>query len=138
MKALITFAKFIKEKPGQYGMQYLYEISYNEKKGIYYSKKSDQTYFVEGMEAEFTEEERSYTDKNGKPASFLLIKPITATGKQSNYGKALNKEQARYSSFAVAYVKDLIVSGRIDIKDWETKSREVCSWMVSIDKELMS
>jgi hypothetical protein len=137
MKALITFVKFKKEITTKFGVLYSFEVSYDEKRAFYNSKSKDQKHFVEGQETEFTEEERTYTDKNGNPATYIVIKPGIA-GKQSNYGKALNKEQARYSSFAVAYVKDLIVSGRIDIKDWEAKSREVCSWMVSIDKEMLS
>jgi len=138
MKALITFVKFKKEITTKFGILYSFEVSYNEQKAFYNSKSKDQTYFVEGKEVEFTEEERSYTDKNGNPATYLVIKPGTGVGKQSNYGKALNKEQARYSSFAVAYVKDLIVSGRIGIEVWEEKSRQVCTWMVKMDKEMLS
>jgi len=137
MKALITFVKFKKEMTTKFGVLYSFEVSYDEKRAFYNSKNREQTYFVEGKEVEFTEEERSYTDKSGNAATYLIIKPGIA-GKQSNYGKALNKEQARYSTMATSYVKDLIVAGRVNLDHWEKKSREVCEWMVAMDKEMLS
>ncbi|HUU50919.1 MAG TPA: hypothetical protein VMW81_08170, partial [Nitrospinota bacterium] len=93
MKELITEVKFTKEKQTQFGTLYQFAVSYDGKTAFYSSKSKDQKKFISGEEAEFTEEERTYTDKNGNPASFLVIKPVFQQ-RQSNYGKNLNKEKS--------------------------------------------
>lgn len=132
MKALITNVKFVKEYESKFGLLYLHQVEYEDKKGFYSSKKKDQTYFIDGKEAEFTEEERT---KDGK--TYFIIKPIRAGG-QSNWGRQLKKEQSRYSGFATSYVKDLIISGHIKIEDWEKASKKIFNFMVDLDKNLES
>jgi hypothetical protein len=137
MKAIITKIEFSKEYESKFGTMYNFAISYDDKKAFYTSKQKDQKAFEVGKEAEFTEETKTYQDKQtGEAKSFLTIKTISKFNQQSNYGKALQREQSKYSGFAVSYVKDLIVSGRIDIKEWHEKSKEVFTWMVEMDKSI--
>lgn len=122
----------MKEYDSKFGKLYSFKVEYAGRSAFYSSKSKDQTKFVEGQEAEFTEE-----TKTSDRGTYLVVKPPVKNG-QSNYGKALGREQSKYSGFAVSYVKDLIVAGRIDIKEWEFKSREVCKWMVDMDKEFIN
>ena len=87
------------------------------------------------QKAEFTEEEKGYTDNHGKPATFWVIKPVTQN-RQSNFGKALKKEQSRYSGFAMAYAKDLVVAGKITLEQMYAEAQCMMDWMVETDKKL--
>ena len=137
MKAIITVVEFTKEFESKFGTMYNFAISYGDQKAFYTSKTKDQKLFEVGKEAEFIEEDKSFVDKKtGETKYFKTIKAM-GINKQSNYGKALQREQSKYSGFAVSYVKDLIVSGRVDIKDWHAKSKEVFDWMVEMDKSIV-
>jgi hypothetical protein len=135
MKELITEVKFVKEKETQFGILYQFAVSYDGKKAFYSSKSKDQKKFIPGEETEFTEEEKTYTDKNGNPATFLVIKPLNSN-KQSNFGKVLKKEQSRYSGFAVSYAKDLVVSGRLQREELSEYAWVLFELMVEMDKSL--
>jgi len=131
MEATITSAKFIKEFESKFGMLYSHQIEYDGKKAYYSSKSKDQKKFIPGQKAEFTEEKRT-----GKKGEYLVIKPAT-----QNYaspgGKAIQREQSKYSGFAVSYVKDLIVAGKVPIEDWKVLSGEMCEFMFNLDKNLL-
>lgn len=131
MKAKITKVTFLKEKDGKFGKEYSFQIEYDGKKAYYNSKKNPQASFTEGQEAEFTETEATSAQGN----KYFTVKPVTAafTGK-SNYGKALAKEQSKYSGFACSYAKDLVVAGKIDHKDLLKYAKEMFDWMVEQDK----
>jgi len=146
MKAIIKSAEFTKEIEGQYGLLYGFKITYDNKTAFYKSKSKEQKKFIKGQEAEFTEEK---IIKGGK--EYLIIKPVYNKG-QSNYGKALSREQSKYSGFADSYVKDLIVAGVIkpekDASDeehndivmatWKKRAFEIFEHMVELDKTLQS
>lgn len=132
MKAIIKKVTFTKEYETKFGALFGFKIEYNDKFGYYSAKKKDQTKFIEGKEAEFTEETR--TSQNGE---YLVIKPIYNQG-QSNYGKALKREQSKYSGFAMAYAKDLVVAGKIDFDKIYLEATMMFDWMVAKDKELQS
>lgn len=149
MKTLIknaTFTKEIETKFGtMYGFKIEYEVNGQNKVGFYSSKSKDQKKFIAGQEAEFTEEVMK--SQNGE---WIKIKPVALGGGYSNHGKALKKEQSRYSGFSASYVKDMIVAGVIkpelteedakhnDIVLMTLKERsfEVFEHMVNIDKTL--
>ena len=135
MKAQIQEVKFNKEFDSNFGKLYQFIVSYDEKKAIYNSKSKDQQKFISGKEAEFTEEGKNFTDKNGNIHEFTVIKPINQN-KQSNFGKALKKEQSRYSGFAMAYSKDLVVAGKIELKDIIIYARMLFDEMVNLDKSI--
>ena len=131
MKAKITKVTFKEEKETKFGMQYTFVVEYDGKKAFYNSKKKDQTKFVEGQEAEFSEEERT----SGKGNKYLIVKPEYKGG-NSNFGRQLKREQSKYSGFAVSYVKDLIIADKINIKDWESASKKIFNFMVDLDKSI--
>ena len=130
MKATITKVTFKEEKQTKYGMQYTFVVEYDGKKAYYNSKSKDQKKFVEGEEAEFNEQEMTSTKGN----KYLIIRPEYKGGK-SEYGRQLKRIQSQYSSFGVSYVKDLIIAGVIDIKQWESASEKIISFMYEQDKK---
>lgn len=137
MKATIKTVTFKKERDTQFGKMYNFEVTYNDKKAVYSSKYKDQRSFVVGQEAEFTEEQRDYTGTDGNTFTYTIIKPIKQQ-RQSNFGKALTREQSRYSGFAMSYAKDLVVGGRIQLDDMLMWTEMMFGKMVELDKSLES
>jgi len=138
MRELIQEVKYKRKRETQFGILYDFEISYDNKIGYYSSKSKDQKKFIPGQEAEFTEQEIEYTDKKtGEPKTFLKIKPVNPN-KQSNFGKALKKEQTRYSGFAVSYAKDLVCAGRLPFSELLEYSTVLFDHMVELDKSIES
>jgi len=144
MKAKITSIEFQKEYPTQFGTLNLFKIGYNNKYGFYSSKYKDQKKFKIGEEAEFSEEIRT-----GKHSDYINIKPVYSQG-FSNYGRAIKKEQSRYSGFSDSYVKDMLTSGilipendeeaiihnDIVMITWKKRAFEIFEHMVELDKTL--
>lgn len=137
MKALIKDVKFSKEGNNKFGPYFSFKVSYDGKTAFYNSKRKDQTTFVAGQEVEFTEEERTFKKDDGGTGKFLVIKPISQN-KQSNFGKALKKEQSRYSGFAVSYAKDLVVAGKVEFDQLIPYAEVLFNAMVEMDKTLES
>ena len=132
MKAVIENVKFIKEFESKYGTLYSFKVSYDNREAYYNSKNRDQNKFITGQEVEFTEEV-----KEGKKGDYLVVKPINPN-KQSNFGRALKKEQSRYSGFAVSYAKDLVVAGRLPFDELTAYSTVLFEHMVELDKSIES
>ena len=135
MKAVIQEVTFSKEIDSKFGKLYSFKVKYDGEVAIYRSKNRDQKNFIPGKEAEFTEETQSYKDKNGVEQHYKVVKLINQN-KQSNFGKALKKEQSRYSGFAVSYAKDLLVAGRINREELQDMSWILFELMVTMDKTL--
>lgn len=135
MKELIKEVTFHKEFDSKFGKMYSHLVKYDNKQAFYTSKKKEQSIFIAGQEAEFTEEEKTTIDKYGKPHNFYVIKPVNQN-KQSNFGKALKKEQARYSGFAVSYAKDLVVSGKLERDELPEYAWVLFELMVAMDKSI--
>jgi len=138
MKAQIQEVIFKKEIDSKFGKLYSFSVKYDDKVALYRSKYKDQKKFIPGQEAEFTEEAQTYTDqKTGEPREYFVIKPI-AQQRQSNYGRELKKEQSRYSGFAVAYAKDLVVAGRLNRDELPEYATILFELMVTLDKSIES
>ena len=137
MKAVIQEVIFKKEFETKYGTQYSFNVKYDNEVAVYRSKYKDQKKFIAGQEAEFTEETQTYTDKKGILQTYKVIKPVMQN-RQSNFGKALNKEKSRYSGFAVSYAKDLLVAGRISKEELADQAWILFELMVEMDKTLES
>jgi hypothetical protein len=136
MKAIITEVKFLKEYADNFGTKYSFQVKYDDQAAVYSSKSKDQKKFIPGQEAEFTEETRSYTDKKtGELKTYTVIKPLYQN-RQSNFGKSLNKEKARYSAMAVSYSKDLVCNGRLPLDELPTYSWVLFELMNEMDKSL--
>lgn len=137
MKATITEVKFNKEFTSKFGVLYSFYIKYDGKTAMYSSKYKEQKVFVPGQEIEFTEELKTYVDKEGNTKEYTVIKPPTKGG-QSNFGKALTREKTKYSGFAVSYAKDLLVAGRINKDELADQAWILFELMVAMDKTLES
>jgi hypothetical protein len=148
MKAIIKSVKFQKEYETKFGLMYGFKVTYDDKSAYYSSKKKEQTTFIEGQEAEFTEEK-----KQGQNGDYLTIKPIKqAYNAGSNYGRAIKKEQSKYSGFSDSYVKDMLNSGilkpevdeeaetynDIVMLTWKKRAFEIFNHMVELDKTIES
>jgi hypothetical protein len=127
----VTGVKFIKEKDGQYGKMYVFKVDYDDKTAFYTSKKRDQDTFVAGKEYEVDEE-----SKSGDKGDFLVIRPKRSFSGQSNFGRALKKEQSRYSGYSCSYAKDLAVAKLIAVDEITKWSRKFFDHMVELDKTL--
>jgi len=138
MKATIQEVTFSKEWESKYGKMYSFRVKYDDKVALYNSKYKDQKKFIAGQEAEFTEETKTYNDKQtGEQKNYTVIKP-PAQNRQSNFGKALTREKSKYSGFAVSYAKDLVVAGRLPFEDLATEAWILFELMVEMDKTLES
>jgi hypothetical protein len=138
MKAIIQEVTFKKEWDSQYGKMYNFQVKYDDEVALYSSKSKDQKKFIPGQESEFTEETKTYTDKNtGQDREYKVIKPLMQN-RQSNFGKALNKEKSRYSGFAVSYAKDLVIADKIPIEDISEFATVLFDLMVNLDKSIES
>jgi len=135
MKAIIQEVIFKKEFESRFGPMFTFHIKYDGQVAVYNSKSKDQKKFVAGEEAEFTEETKTYTAKDGTVKEYLVIKP-PVQNRQSNFGKALNKEKSRYSGFAVSYAKDMAVAGRIQVTELADYAWVLFDLMVEMDKTL--
>lgn len=135
MKAIIQEVIFKKEFESKYGPMFTFHVKYDDQVAVYNSKYKDQKKFVAGQEAEFTEETKTYTAKDGTVKEYLVIKPPTQN-RQSNFGKALSKEKSRYSGFAVSYAKDMAVAGRIQVGELSDYAWILFDLMVEMDKTL--
>lgn len=135
MRALITDVKFHKEGKNKFGPFFSFKVSYDGKVAFYNAKSKDQKNFIAGQEAEFSEEERTFQKDDGSQGRYLTIKPFNPN-KQSNFGKALKKEQSRYSGFAVSYAKDLVVAGKLEFNELIDYATILFNAMVEMDKTL--
>jgi hypothetical protein len=138
MKAIIQEVKFSKEWVSKYGPMFTFHVKYDDQVAVYNSKTKEQKKFISGQEAEFTEETKTYKDKQtGVEKPYTVIKPVMQE-RQSNFGKALSKEKSRYSGFAVSYAKDLLVAGRINKEELADQAWILFELMVAMDKTLES
>jgi len=137
MKAVIDEVTFSKEIDSKFGKLYSFKVKYDGEVAIYRSKNRDQKNFIPGKEAEFTEETQSYKDKNGVEQHYKVVKLINQN-RQSNFGKALQKEQARYSAMCVSYAKDLVIAGRIQLSELQDYSWVMFELIREMDKTLDS
>lgn len=135
MKAIIEEVTFSKEIDSKFGKLYSFKVKYDGEVAIYRSKNRDQKNFIPGKEAEFTEETQSYKDKNGVEQHYKVVKLINQN-RQSNFGKALQKEQARYSAMCVSYAKDLVIAGRIQLSELQDYSWVMFELIREMDKTL--
>lgn len=135
MKATIKTVELQKEFESKFGTMYSFLVTYDDKKAFYTSKSKDQTKFVAGQEADFIEEEKAFTKKDGTQGKYLTIKPPQFQ-KQSNFGKALQKEQSKYSGFSVSYAKDLVVAGRLPFGELSDYAWILFDLMVEMDSSI--
>jgi hypothetical protein len=83
----------------------------NGDKGFYTSKNENQTKFVVGRETEY-----SIEAKEGKIGTYYKI-TLPQTEQVGGFkGKPVIEPRVQMISFAMAYAKDLVVAGKVDMK----------------------
>lgn len=139
IKRKIVGVNFVKEYKTKNGIDlYLHEIKFfddnNENiiKGLYSSVTKDQKYFILNQETEFTITEMEGT---GGKKNWFRVTPIRSGG-YTSYARAVKKEQSRYSGFAMAYAKDLVVANKINIDDMYNIANKMIKWMIEQDKNI--
>jgi hypothetical protein len=116
------------DKKDNYGnSSFLIEFK-NGDRGYYNSKDENQKKFVAGVETDYTIDE-----KVGK--SGALYWKIGVPGEQSfkpgGGGKPQVEPRIQMISFAAAYTKDLVVGGKVDMKDFFRVFSDIYNVMIS-------
>lgn len=128
-KSKVTKITKFDKKPGYNDISFSIEFE-NGDKGYYSSKVEDQKSFLSGQEAEYNIEEK--TGKNNK-TYFRITSPLdpAPTYKAGGGGKPQVEPRIQMISFAASYTKDLIIGGKIDIKDFEGAFNRLYTIMIS-------
>jgi len=110
----ITRTVFKTEWKGQNGSVFYHDVEFeNGDKGSIGTKEQEPAKLNPGQELTYTLEPN---DKGGLPK----IKPVQAKGGYSGGGgKPQQDPKVQMISFSMSYAKDLIVGGKVDIKDLE-------------------
>ncbi len=121
----IKSSKFLKEWQGEKGIIYYHEIELdNGDHGQIGTKERLPDKLNVGQELTYTIESSSYGNK---------IKAVSAgSGSGFRGGKPQRDPKEQMISFATAYTKDLIVAGKIDIKDLEPAVKRMYQVMKSL------
>lgn len=113
-KSKVTKVLKMDKKDGYGNTSYIIEFE-NGDKGYYTSKSDNQNKFVPGQEAEYEIEKKQ--GKNGN--EYFKVKPPASEGQQSFRGGGRPQVAPRIQmiSFSMSYAKDLVVAGKIEVKE---------------------
>jgi hypothetical protein len=109
-KAKTTKITQMAQKDSYGNTSFIIELD-NGDKGFYTSKNENQTKFVVGQETEYLIEA-----KEGKKGTYYKI-TLPQTEQVGGFkGKPVIEPRVQMISFAMAYAKDLVVAGKVDMK----------------------
>lgn len=97
--------------------------------GFYSSKNEDQTKFVVGKEAEYEIEQKE--GSAGKKYFKITLPKSDFQSGSAFKGKAPVDPKVQMISFAMAYTKDLIVAGKVDLVNMEKEFARMYNVMIS-------
>jgi len=101
------------EKKDSYGnTSFIIEMD-NADKGFYTSKDEDQKKFIVGQEAEYQIEEK----QGSKGVYYRITIPHVNKPAFNGGGRPAQDPKVQMIGFAMSYTKDLIVSGKVELKD---------------------
>jgi len=129
MKVKITKVEFRKEVETKFGVMQSFNAEYNDKRGGFMCKSKENPTFEAGKEYDIVETEREY-----KGNTYYNIKLIPKQG--GNFGRAIKREQSKYSGFAMSYAKDLVIAEKIELKEIANYTKKMFALMVELDKTL--
>jgi len=116
------------EKVDSYGAT-SFAIDFENGQGGYYSTKSpDAIKFVVGTEIEYNIEEKE--SKAGKKY-FKITLPSEAAAFKPSAGRPQVEPRIQMISFAMAYAKDLVVAGKVDMKSLSVTFDVIYNEMIS-------
>lgn len=127
MKAKVT--KIIKmDKKDSYGnTSFIIEFE-NSDKGFYTSKADNQSKFVIGSESEYNIEAK----QGSKGVYYKITLPQSeASGQWPKGGRQAHDPRVQMISFAMAYTKDLVVAGKVELKSMTTQFDILYNEMIS-------
>lgn len=110
MKAIVTKVTKMDKRDMYNNTSFKIELD-NGDSGFYTSKNEDQTKFVVGKEAEYNIEKK--IGKEGKE----YFKITLPQSDKSFGGRPQVDPKTQMISFSMSYCKDLVVAGKVDIKD---------------------
>ena len=127
MKAIVKKVEPNGTYDSQYGLMYKYNITIGEHTGEYSSKKY-QTSSADGFPFQIdSESEYEFID-----GQFPKIKTVS---NWSGGGGGYSAKKSSNTSFGVSYCKDLIVAGKLDVKDWQIASEKIINFMNKLDNK---
>jgi len=103
----------------------------NSDSGFYTSKNENQTKFVVGQEVEYDIVQK--IGGTGKPYNKISMPQSDqpAGGNWQKGGKPAPEPRIQMISFAMAYTKDLVVAGKVDLKDMGKQFDTMYNEMIS-------
>lgn len=102
----------------------------NLDKGFYTSKSAEQNKFVVGKEVEYEIEQK--VGKTGKEYfKITLPKQDGGGGWKGGGGRPPADPRVQMISFAMSYAKDLVIGGKLDIKDLQAGFDRIYNIMTS-------
>lgn len=120
-------------KHEKFGTFYNYTVKFegDDKSYVYAAKNQDNLYFKVGESVDFDVEEKRGTTQDGTEWVMYKLKPVKPAFNPS--GKTFQKKgKAEYCAealqFTSSYVKDLIVSGKLDLDKWISKVDEIMKY----------
>lgn len=122
-KAKIKTCRFVSEWQGQNGIVYYHEIELdNGDKGQIGTKDKNPEKLQAGQELTYTIEATTRGNK---------IKAVN-TNQGGGFKKPMRDPKEQMTSFAMSYAKDLVVAGKLDIKDLEAGTKRIYNIMKSL------
>lgn len=122
-KAKIVKINFLSEWAGPNGKVYYHDIELsNGDKGQIGAKDKLPEKLGIGAELTYTLEETSRGNK---------IKAVNNSGYKGN-GRAVEDPRSKFIAFAHSYVKDLVVAGKLDLKDLNGGARSMFDNMIKL------
>lgn len=122
-KSKIKSCRFVSEWAGQNGVVYYHEIELeNGDKGQIGTKEKNPDKLAVGQELSYTIESSSRGNK---------IKAVTAQGGGFK-GKPQRDPKEQMISFATAYTKDLVVAGKVEMREFEAAVKRMYNIMKSL------
>jgi len=114
MKAKVTKVTKMDKKDSYGNTSFIIEFD-NSDKGFYTCKTEDQTKFISGQEAEYLIEQKQ--GKNGTTYYKISLPASEQSNSWQKGGKPQVEPRVQMISFAMAYTKDLVVAGKLELKD---------------------
>lgn len=129
MKSKVTKVTKLDQQDSYGNTTYVVEFE-NLDKGFYTSKSADQNKFIVGQEAEYEIEQK--IGKTGKEYFKVTLPKQDGGGwKGGGGGRPAPDPRVQMISFAAAYTKDLVVGGKLDMKDFEKGFERMYNIMTS-------
>jgi hypothetical protein len=122
-KARVTKITKMDKKDTYGNTSYIIELDSGDK-GFYSSKDENQKKFIVGNVADYQIEEK----QGSKGPYFKITVPGDAAPK---FGKPQIDPRVSMISYAGSYVKDLVVAGKVELKDYETQFNKMYTLFIS-------